>query len=89
VAGFLKGVKAVIPWVAGLFLIGGLALVVLTCWLRKGVLVQDLSSGGGSTGAGKPQVDQRAAAEYLARVRQRHAERRAREEGPGGRSQGP
>jgi hypothetical protein len=79
VSGFLRGVKRAIPWLAALFLLGGLAVVVVTCWLRKGVLLQNLSTGGGKTGAGKPRVDQKRAAEYLERVRQRQAAARAEE----------
>jgi len=79
---FLGAVKAAIPWVVGLFLVGALAVVVATCWLRKGVLTQHLASGGGSTGAGKPAVNPKGAAEYLARLKQRQAARRTAEATP-------
>ena len=86
---FLRTAKAAIPWIAGLIVVGALAVVVATCWLRKGVLTQHLSSGGGSTGAGKPQVNPKGAAEYLARLKQRQAARRTAEGAAGAAAGGP
>jgi hypothetical protein len=85
---FLRTLRRAIPWLAGLFLLAGLAVVVATCWLRKGVLLQHLSTGRGRIGAGKPKVDQRVAANYLARMEKRHAEQREKERGGAGRAPG-
>ena len=79
IGSFLKSVKRAIPWVAGFLLVGALAAVVATCWLRKGILTQNLSTGSGRTGAGKRPVNRKAAAEYLAQVEQRQAAKREAE----------
>ena len=85
---FLMTLKGAIPWVAGLLLVGALAVVVATCWLRQGVLTQNLSAGRGRIGAAKPKVDRRAVAEYLARVEKRRAAEREKEGGSGAGAKG-
>ena len=70
---FLAALRKAIPWAAGLALVVALAVVVATCWLRKGVLLQDLVTRRGRIGTGKHRDTRKAAARYLEQREKRQA----------------
>ena len=75
---FLGTLKKAIPWVLGAAFVLALILIVVTCWLRQGIFLQDLMPGRGRRGVRKLKDPGNVAAKYLERLEKRQAERQGK-----------